>query len=110
MQERVRQKGVLSLWRGLSASLAKDSSFGCVFMGSYDMLRKRLVGNETSWKQFFNGAAAHVITWGMLMPVDFVKTGVQRSEAPISPAACIRAIPVSGFGMLAYEAAKSCVF
>eukprot|EP00413_Alexandrium_margalefii_P025669 CAMPEP_0204556572 /NCGR_PEP_ID=MMETSP0661-20131031/29684_1 /ASSEMBLY_ACC=CAM_ASM_000606 /TAXON_ID=109239 /ORGANISM="Alexandrium margalefi, Strain AMGDE01CS-322" /LENGTH=266 /DNA_ID=CAMNT_0051563683 /DNA_START=44 /DNA_END=844 /DNA_ORIENTATION=+ len=130
MRERIRQKGVLSLWRGLSASLAKDSSFGCVFMGSYNMLRKRLVGNETYWKRFFNGATAHVITWGLLMPVDFVKTGVQRSEVPITPVtytrqmlqthgllhfwkgsvpACIRAVPVSGFGMLAYEAAKSCV-
>merc|ERR1712056_174551 len=56
MQERIRQKGVLSLWRGLTASLAKDSSFGCVFMGSYDLLRKKLVGNDTHGKRFFNGA------------------------------------------------------
>merc|ERR1712048_716560 len=85
MRQRIMDKGVLSLWRGLSASLAKDSSFGCVFMGSYDFLRKRLIGNDTHGKRFFNGAMAHVITWGMLMPVDFVKTGVQRSEVPISP-------------------------
>merc|ERR1740123_2292347 len=84
MRQRIMQQGFFSLWRGLSASLAKDSSFGCVFMGSYDLLRKHVVGNETHFQRFFNGATAHVITWGLLMPVDFVKTGVQRSEAPIS--------------------------
>lgn len=130
MWQRVMDKGFFSLWQGLSASLAKDSTFGCVFMGSYDLLRKRLVGNDTHAKKFVNGAMAHVITWGLLMPVDFVKTGVQRSEVPISPVsftrqmlqthgvlhfwkgsvpACIRAVPVSGFGMLAYEVTKSCV-
>eukprot|EP00930_Biecheleria_cincta_P073582 TRINITY_DN60860_c0_g1_i1.p1 TRINITY_DN60860_c0_g1~~TRINITY_DN60860_c0_g1_i1.p1 ORF type:complete len:267 (+),score=37.97 TRINITY_DN60860_c0_g1_i1:46-846(+) len=129
-RQRISEKGFFSLWRGLSASLAKDSSFGCVFMGSYDLLRKQLVGNDTNLKRFFNGAMAHVITWGTLMPVDFVKTRVQKSDVPISPItftrqmlqthgllhfwkgsvpACIRAVPVSGFGMLAYEAAKACV-
>lgn len=126
-REVVRKRGIRGLYRGFAATVVKDCVFGGSFVGTYYTLRD-LVGVDAWHKNFFNGAAAHCITWYLFIPIDYVKTNIQRSttDAGTRPTiasvvrkgyqtgglrifwkgvvpACIRTIPVSGVAMTGYE-------
>ena len=104
-------------------------SFGASFLRHYYSLRDSFDRHQTEgvprWATtFFSGAAAHCATWMVLIPVDTIKTRVQRvgetrsAMAIIQSAlrhegvgvlwrgvlpACARTIPVSGVAMVGYE-------
>jgi solute carrier family 25 carnitine/acylcarnitine transporter 20/29 len=122
-----KQHGIKGFYKGWRITMIKDASFGSMFMGTYDFFRSQL-GNDTHTQRFFNGATAHCITWFALFPIDLIKTKVQlHHDEKISGSECVRrvirsdgifglwrgvtpmllrSIPVSGFGMMAYEFVK----
>lgn len=129
----LQREGVAGLYRGFWPTLAKDTVFGASFLGHYFTLRAALAGRPLpglgrDGNVFVAGAAAHCLTWLVFIPVDNVKTLAQRdgrgAASSVAPwrlalhqartrgvatlwrgvvAACLRTVPVSGFGMLAYE-------
>lgn len=120
----IGESGAKGLYRGFTATLAKDCLFSASFLGHYYTLRE-CWGSDKMYKNFINGATAHCATWMILIPIDFVKTNVQKSKTPTTISnvvsttlkthgplafwrgvvpACLRTIPVSGIAMIGYEA------
>lgn len=128
-----RINGLRGFYKGVIATAMKDSTFGASFLGFYHTFRDnigedKLFGPDKLWKNFIGGASAHCLTWAVLMPIDFIKTSIQRSETKLTVRevivtnfkekgirvfwkgllpACLRTIPVSGFGMTGYEYVRS---
>lgn len=122
----LQERGVAGFYRGFIPTVIKDSVFGGSFVGTYYTLRDG-IGTDSWAKNFFNGAAAHCITWYLFIPIDYVKTNIQRaSRGDTKPTirevvlegyrrggwrifwkgvvpACVRTIPVSGVAMTGYE-------
>jgi solute carrier family 25 carnitine/acylcarnitine transporter 20/29 len=117
--------GLAGFYRGLLPTMAKDCLFGASFVGHYYTLRDYW-GTDRWYKNFASGAIAHCATWGLLIPIDYVKTTIQRSTDACAPTvrhvvrdtirrhgvrafwkgigpACARTIPVSGIAMTGYE-------
>jgi len=115
--------GIAGFYRGFVPTFVKDTVFGASFLGTYYTLRD-INGHDTYYKNFFNGAAAHCTTWFVFMPIDYVKTTIQKSDKPLKIKdvvtttyeqhgvktfwkgvipACLRTIPMSGIAMLGYE-------
>jgi solute carrier family 25 carnitine/acylcarnitine transporter 20/29 len=115
--------GIKGFYRGFIPTLLKDSIFGMSFIGSYYTFRD-YVGTDKWYKNFFNGAAAHCLTWYFFIPIDYIKTNIQKTETKIKIIdviktsyknhgifvfwkgvipACLRTIPVSGIAMMGYE-------
>ena len=74
----VNSKGIKGLYRGFVPTVIKDSIFGGSFVGTYYSLRDH-IGTDKWYKNFFNGAIAHCFTWYMFIPIDYVKTNIQRN-------------------------------
>jgi solute carrier family 25 carnitine/acylcarnitine transporter 20/29 len=126
----VSENGVAALYKGAAMTATKDVTFGAMFFGTYATLRGMTDTSPAS--NFANGAIAHCLAWAVGMPIDYVKTHVQRSVLDdggqkrvlqviregwakgglrtfwkgVLPA-CLRTLPVSGLGMLAYECTRS---
>jgi solute carrier family 25 (mitochondrial carnitine/acylcarnitine transporter), member 20/29 len=123
-KKEISLNGMKGLYRGFVPTLIKDILFGAWFIGSYYSIRD-IVGTDTWYKNFFNGSAAHCVTWSLLIPVDYVKTNIQRDQSGnktvlsvikegylrgglrifwkgVIPA-CARTVPVSGVAMTGYE-------
>lgn len=119
--------GLKGFYRGFVPTLLKDTLFGASFIGHYYTLRDA-IGHDSWWKNFASGSIAHCLTWYFLIPIDFVKTNIQRSSSPITIRevirttikrdgplafwkgvlpACARTIPVSGIAMTGYEYVRS---
>lgn len=121
--------GISGFYRGFLITGIKDTVFGATFLGTYSTLRT-LVGNDNFYQKFLNGAVAHATSWLFFMPIDYIKTQVQnhkgkeklkimdvvktaRAEGGLGVMwrgvipAVLRTVPVSGFGMIAYEEAKA---
>lgn len=115
--------GLKGFYRGFLTTCWKDFIFGASFVGNYYTFRD-IFGCSEWYQNFFNGAAAHCITWFLFMPIDWVKTHIQRSEEKLTIRralmngyktggvtifwrgvipACARTIPVSGAGMVGFE-------
>ena len=122
-----KQRGLSGFYRGLLPTMMKDTLFGASFIGHYYTLRD-VVGDDIWYKNFMNGSIAHCLTWALLIPVDFVKTNIQKSDVPISALevisknyskygikvfwkgvipACVRTVPVSGIAMTCYEIVRT---
>jgi solute carrier family 25 (mitochondrial carnitine/acylcarnitine transporter), member 20/29 len=123
IRDNFRRNGFRGFYRGFIPTAIKDVTFGTMFIGTYYTLRDRL-GSDAWWKNFTSGATAHCLTWFTLIPIDHVKTKVQKSEKKIGVIkvikdsyrvggirifwkgvlpACLRTIPVSGVAMVGYE-------
>ena len=86
-----------------------------------------MYGSETAQQIFINGATSHCITWAIFIPVDTIKTNVQKSpEGSVISVintihtkygitgfwrglipACVRTVPISGCAMLSYEGVRN---
>jgi hypothetical protein len=77
----LKNRGLRGMYRGFIPTAVKDCVFGGSFVGSYYTLRDT-VGTDSWMKNFFNGAAAHCITWFLFIPIDYVKTNIQRAKVP----------------------------
>lgn len=119
--------GLKGFYRGFIPTLIKDTMFGASFIGTYYTLRD-IYGSDKWYINFTNGVSAHIVTWSILIPIDYIKTNIQRSKTPISikeviingynihgvkgfwkgiVPACVRTVPVSGFSMLGYEMVRN---
>jgi len=122
-----RKFGLRGFYRGFGPTMMKDTLFGASFLGHYYTLRD-IIGTDAWWKNFTSGATAHCLTWYTLIPIDHIKTKVQRSETGLTVRqaitdsyrkggvrifwkgvlpACVRTIPVSGVAMVGYEMVRS---
>lgn len=119
-----KREGLKGFYRGFKANLMKDIIFSCVFLGNYTILKRELPDNL--FYKFIAGGSAHSFTWAVFIPVDYIKTQVQKNKnntitsvinkiiaggsyrtlwRGVIPAVG-RIFPVSGLGMLAYEITK----
>jgi solute carrier family 25 (mitochondrial carnitine/acylcarnitine transporter), member 20/29 len=124
-----KKNGIRGFYRGLVPTIIKDTVFGASFLGTYYTLRD-INGHDTLYKNFFNGATAHCTTWLCFIPIDYVKTTIQKSDNPMKISdvvtktyklhgirefwkgvipACVRTIPMSGIAMLGYEWVRSLI-
>lgn len=121
-------KNIIGFYRGFVPTLIKDGIFGMSFLGNYYTLRDEF-GSATFQQNFINGALSHCITWMIFIPIDTVKTNVQKStDKPminviksiynnygiigfwrgIIPA-CVRTVPLSGCAMMSYEGVRNMI-
>jgi len=124
-----KESGVRGFYRGFTATLFKDTLFGASYIGTYYTLRD-IYGTDNWYQNFCNGAASHMLTWMCLIPIDYVKTNMQKSNVPITMKkviingynkhgisgfwrgvvpACLRTVPVSGIAMVGYESIRKYV-
>jgi len=81
IQQMIRQQGFKSMFVGLDAQLARDSSFYAVFFGGYELNKyifKTLfpsIPDELNY--FLSGGFAGMMGWTAAMPFDVPKTNVQ---------------------------------
>lgn len=121
----IATQGLKGLYRGFIPTVAKDCLFGASFLGHYYTLRDYFTEHPSTtiptWTTtFISGAAAHCATWLVLIPIDTIKSKVQKAgetrkvsqilqETSLRSlwrgvlAACLRTIPVSGVAMVGYE-------
>ena len=120
----IKTEGVRGMYRGFIPTMVKDSLYGASSQGHYYSIRDT-IGTDRGIKTFLSGAVAHCATWMVFIPVDNIKTMVQKPSATkltikdavyttysihglkgfwrgVVPA-CIRTIPVSGIAMVGYE-------
>jgi hypothetical protein len=123
IKDNYMRNGIRGFYRGFIPTAIKDSVFGMSFIGNYYTFRDYL-GTDKWYKNFISGASAHCVTWYVFIPIDYVKTTIQKSETKITildvvkntyksqgifafwkgvVPACARTIPVSGIAMTGYE-------
>jgi hypothetical protein len=119
--------GIMGFYRGFIPTAVKDTVFGTSYIGTYYTLRD-FTGTDNWYQSMINGAIAHSTTWFIFMPIDYVKTIVQKSETSLSVfnvirttyctkglkefwrgivPACLRTVPVSALAMFSYESIRS---
>lgn len=85
IQKMVKQHGILQLYRGVIATLARDvPSFG-VYFASYDRMAKSLscdntLESLTNIQLLFAGGLAGVLSWVVNYPVDVIKSKFQSDD------------------------------
>lgn len=79
-----RSDGLLALWRGASASLARDVPFSCLYWTTYEALKSRSTRVEHSpiTSSMAAAAAAAAVAAVPTTQMDIVKTRTQVLEAP----------------------------
>ncbi|CAG2109939.1 unnamed protein product, partial [Medioppia subpectinata] len=73
----VRARGYRSLWRGLSATIARVVPFSCIYWASYETAKVQFNANPrepTFWVSFWCGAGAGTLASLLTTPFDVVKT------------------------------------
>jgi solute carrier family 25 carnitine/acylcarnitine transporter 20/29 len=75
--------GLKGFYRGFIPTAIKDTIFGMSFIGNYYTMRDRF-GSNHWYNNFINGCTAHCVTWFIFIPVDYVKTNIQKSEIKLS--------------------------
>lgn len=137
------REGIFGFYRGFRYNVAKDVCFAGMYLGLYAVLREHAFfeppsastaaetttttttttrpSRKTSMCAFLSGAVASMATWGLLFPLDTIKTLVQAQQAhAILPvlrqpallyrglaASLIKAGPVSGVAMAVYEQTRA---
>lgn len=71
----IKNEGIFSLWRGLSATILRDVPFSCIYWANYEFMKKRLGQKELNFASSFTfGAIAGAIAAVITLPFDVVKT------------------------------------
>lgn len=109
-----KQQGLNGFYRGFWQHALKDTCFAGCYLGIYGTIRD----SESGIGAFGAGSIASCATWFILYPLDTFKT-VAQAGANARPAlarwwrgigvALLRAGPVSGASMIAYEKTKALV-
>ena len=129
-----KNNGVCGIYKGFVPTVMRDCLFSMGLMGFYYTFRDNIgtgIKRVKIYKyevplplDFISGSSAYCLTWSLLMPLDFIKTNIQKSESktlistviienfkkngisvfwrglfPI----CIKTFPVSGIAMTGYE-------
>lgn len=77
----LRTEGVLGFSKGIFPNLIKDILFGTVYLGSYGQLQKSFSNLENRvYINFLAGGTSGCLAWGILMPVDYLKTTYQSGN------------------------------
>ncbi|CBZ24283.1 putative mitochondrial carrier protein [Leishmania mexicana MHOM/GT/2001/U1103] len=129
------REGLFGFYRGFRYNVAKDVCFAGMYLGLYALLREHPLfeppsastaaetttttrpSRKTNMSAFLSGAVASMATWGLLFPLDTIKTLVQARQAHAIlsvlrqpallyrglAASLIKAGPVSGVAMAVYE-------
>lgn len=80
----VKQRGVLSLWKGFNLHLTRDVIGGAVYFGVYESCKQALgsyYGDEmknTPWAIPLAGAICGISSWVVTYPIDTMKTRTQN--------------------------------
>lgn len=80
----IKQRGILSLWRGFNLHLARDVIGGGVYFGVYESCKQALgsyYGDEmknTPWAIPLAGAICGISSWIVTYPIDTMKTRQQN--------------------------------
>lgn len=127
-----KTSGVKGFYRGFVPTMFKDTLFGASFVGHYLTLRDYFESQSyNKWiTTFISGSSAHCATWLVFIPIDTIKSKMQRAGGHNSMLtiikdtirsdgitslwrgvipACLRTIPVSGIGMIGYEYVRSLI-
>lgn len=110
----IKQRGVLSLWRGFHLHLARDVIGGGVYFGVYESCKQALgshYGDEmknTPWAIPLAGAICGISSWVVTYPIDTMKTRQQNQllspmQAPSQSASKEATAALKG---AAYKASK----
>ena len=133
-----KNNGISGIYRGMFPTVMRDCLFSAGLMGFYYSLRDIFGSGIKQVKiydqvvpillDFINGSFSYCFTWSLLMPLDFIKTTVQKSDQKsevknkisdiiitnykqngisvfwrgLLPT-CIKTFPVSGIAMTGYE-------
>jgi len=116
-----QNKGILGFYRGFRITFIRDLTFGTVYLGTYGFLRDYL--GTSYYSPFFAGGCSSILTWSILMPIDYIKTVIQTNPTQTIPniikttplhkfwrglgPTVLRVFPISGIGMVTYEFAKT---
>lgn len=81
MKRMIKHSGIKSMFVGLDAQLARDSSFYAIFFGGYElscyMFRTHVPSMPDELNYFISGGFAGMFGWTLAMPFDVPKTNVQ---------------------------------
>ena len=68
----LKNQGVKGFYHGIKIDCLKESTFGCLYLGTYGYLRQNLP--QTPLFHFLSGGISSVITWSILFPIDSLRT------------------------------------
>ena len=92
----IQQRGVLALWRGLPATLWRDSTFSGFYWASYEAWKRSFSrrGYEGIWVAFASGAISGTSAALLTSPFDVLKTRRQALVMSPTVAKIPRTIPL----------------
>ena len=73
-----KTKGIKGFYHGIKIDCLKESSFSCLYLGTYGYLRKKTPQN--SFYHFLSGGISSVITWTILFPIDSLRTYIMTND------------------------------
>lgn len=81
-----QQRGISALWRGLTPSLWRDTTFSGFYWASYEAWKRKFArhGHEGAWIAFLSGAISGTSAALLTSPFDVLKT--RRQALLVSPA------------------------
>lgn len=101
-----RQGGLPSIFRGTTATLARDGPGSAAYFAAYEYIKRALsprdeatgkpTGRLSLTAVTCAGAAAGVAMWIPVFPVDTVKSRLQTAEVPVSVSTVVRQLYAAG--------------
>lgn len=91
-----KKYGIGGFYRGFKINLLKDSIFGASFLGNYTLISENLPSQITTGRAFISGAISNILTWWLFIPIDSIKTVVQR-EGITNKEALLKIIEKNGY-------------
>lgn len=82
-----KKGGVYSLFRGSTATLARDGPGSALYFAAYEYCKRRWAdekGNISLGWIMMAGGSAGVAMWVPVFPIDTIKSNLQSSEVPVS--------------------------
>lgn len=90
-----RTGGMKSVFRGSTATLARDGPGSAAYFATYEYIKRKLSpesGELSLWAVSFAGGAAGVSMWLLVFPVDTVKSRLQGSKENVGLGQVVREV------------------